>query len=114
MTYKTTKSEILGQFGKAFTFSVGYCQLQTLLKRTTPTGYTCGVYGWNADIYTVGSCAIATGYRPFGKSISYELCATYENKARKVMSDRRFKSYEARTKKLEALILEFCQKAIAE
>lgn len=48
--------------------SVGYCDLQDELSVLEPNGYTCGVYGWNADLYDLPyNFTIVTGYRPFGK-----------------------------------------------
>lgn len=115
MVYKTTKSEIYYQYGKNRTLSVGYCEIQTLSYYTDRDAYTCGVYGWNSDIYTFGNCAISTGYRPFGKSVSYKLCREYEQKAKKVLySDKRYKKYESKKRRLSALIEEFCIKALAE
>ena len=29
----------------------GYCDLSSLLRGHEPTAYTCGVYGWNFDVY---------------------------------------------------------------
>ena len=47
---------------------LGYCDYQDVFKYLDANAYTCGVYGWNADIYEVGgNFAIVTGYRPFGK-----------------------------------------------
>lgn len=43
-----------------------YGDLQNILADHDPQFYTCGVYGWNANIYDFGSFQIVTGYRPFG------------------------------------------------
>lgn len=65
MKFKTTKKAIMNNY--RYILNVGYCDLQHLLKYKSPIAYTCGVYGWNADIYQVNSnFAICTGYRPFG------------------------------------------------
>lgn len=45
MRIKITKKEIIKNFK---CFSVGYCDLQTLLNVANPQFYTAGVYGWNA------------------------------------------------------------------
>lgn len=83
MKYKTTKKAVMERHVACV--SVGYCNLQKLLNYVSPNAYTCGVYGWNADIYDVsGGYAIVTGYRPFGKSASYELCQKYEKLADKI------------------------------
>lgn len=31
--------------------SVPYCGLQDLLKYESPSWFTSGIYGWNADVY---------------------------------------------------------------
>jgi hypothetical protein len=49
MRIKVAKKEIIKNYK---CFSVGYCDLQTLLNVADPQFYTAGVYGWNADIYT--------------------------------------------------------------
>lgn len=47
---------------------LGYCELEEVLTWIDRNGLTRGVYGWNADVFTVnGNTAIVTGYRPFGK-----------------------------------------------
>lgn len=46
---------------------VPYCAMQDLLKYETPSWYTSGVYGWNADVYMIDfDTCIVTGFRPFG------------------------------------------------
>ena len=62
-------------------FSVGYCDLQTLLGVANPQFYTAGVYGWNADIYIFGNIAIVTGYRPFCKQIDFDIIRKFEDAA---------------------------------
>ena len=65
---------------------VDYCGLQSLLNLVSPSAYTSGIYGWNADIYDFGSVAVVTGYRPFGDIVaSRELCQKYEQKAKEIM-----------------------------
>ena len=62
---------------------VGYCDLQNLLSCETKLGYTCGVYGWNANVYDAGRAFICTGYRPFGTvSATHQLCEQYDKAAR--------------------------------
>ena len=46
---------------------VPYCGLQDLLKYESPSWFTSGIYGWNADVYIIDiNTCIVTGYRPFG------------------------------------------------
>lgn len=80
MRIKVAKKEIVKNFK---CFSVGYCDLQTLLNVANPQFYTAGVYGWNADIYTFGNIAIVTGYRPFGKQIDFDIIRKFEDAAQK-------------------------------
>ena len=41
------------------------CDLQSALP--DPTYYTCGVYGWNADVFILDmDTVVVAGYRPFG------------------------------------------------
>lgn len=67
MKFKTTKRAVMNGYWKII--EVGYCDLQYLLGFLSPTAYTCGIYGWNADIYEMpfkANICICTGYRPFG------------------------------------------------
>ena len=68
----------------AHIIQIGYCDAQTLLRCAPPHFYTCGVYGWNANVHDVGGgVAIVTGYRPFGEiKPSYKLVRAYEDRAR--------------------------------
>lgn len=49
--------------------------IDILMKYVTQEGYTAGVYGWNADIFSVPGTDIALvhGYRPFGRKADYFL-----------------------------------------
>lgn len=62
---------------------VDCCALDNLLRMREPYAYTCGGDGWHADIYSVGTTAISTGYYPFGKKVPYELCKKYDDEALK-------------------------------
>lgn len=64
MKTKVTKKQVMSYNSNVL--AVGYCGLQSLLSRFSPQYYTCGVYGWNADIYEIDNMCICTGYRPFG------------------------------------------------
>ena len=56
-------------------YMVGDCNpLERILSRYfTANYYNAGVYGWNADIYTLGGVAFVRGYRPFGKMMPKEV-----------------------------------------
>lgn len=82
---RATKKEIMKGYN---CIEAGYCGLQNLLTFRGATAYTCGVYGWNADVYTFpdiaecGSYAIVTGFRPFGGiKPNYKIIQKYEKKA---------------------------------
>lgn len=84
MKLKTTKKQVLQNCNNVI--SVSYCALQYLLSYEREFAYTCGVNGWNADIYAVNNATIVTGYRPFGKyAASYETCKKYDNQAQEVL-----------------------------
>ena len=78
MKYKTTNRAVSNGYRKIIT--VGYCELQTLLKYESPIAYASGVYGWNYDVYQYGNVAIVTGYRSFPKGIhaDYKTVRKYE------------------------------------
>lgn len=77
---------------------VGYCELGNLLTFKNPYAYTAGIYGWNADVYSYGTTAIVTGYRPFGKKVNPGTYKTYETMAGLVISDKALSLDEKREK----------------
>ena len=80
--YKTTAKAIKDGYYKII--SVGYCELQSLLKYESPIAYASGYYGWNFDVYDVDGVAIVTGYRGApskNSSCSYALVKKYEDKS---------------------------------
>lgn len=106
MKSKTTKKAIKENYRKII--YVGYAELQQLLKCTEPIAYTAGVYGWNADIYTIDGVAIVTGYRPFGNiKADYDICEKYENEANQIMQS--VYNYEECKTALNNLINEFIE-----
>ena len=80
MRFKTTMKEVKAT--SRIILKVGYCDLDTLLRYETPYAYTCGVYGWNADIYAVNGVTIVTGWRPFGQNLDCDLVDEFEERAR--------------------------------
>ena len=65
MKVRVTRKELLSNYTNVI--SVGYCDLQWLLKNREAKFYTTGVYGWNADVYEIDhDTVVVTGYRPFG------------------------------------------------
>lgn len=79
--------------------SIGYCDLQNLLKFESPIYYTCGVYGWNYDVYAGlpsvpghYNIAICTGYRGMPENTKtakekHSIIRKYEEKAMKFYND---------------------------
>ena len=86
----------------------GYCDLQSLLRYHEPRAYTCGVYGWNYDVYNVHGVTICTGYRGMpGERL--ERVSEYEKKARAILEANAWTvPYEETKKEIEKLLIEFC------
>lgn len=103
MKYKTTKRAVMDGYG--FVISVGYADLQHLLRCKSPVAYTSGQYGWNADIYDFGNIAICTGYRPFGNisGSKYGINRMFNNMAEEVYMERNL-SYDDKAKRLDDLL----------
>lgn len=96
MKYKTTRKAIVN--GCANIKCAGFCDLQYLLSNHEPTAYTCGVYGWNFDVYKVYGITICTGYRgtPGERLQGVE---EYEHKAQTAGTPER----------VERILQEFCK-----
>ena len=104
MKFKLTNKQVKNQFTNIK--STGYCDLACLLRSIEPIAYTCGVYGWNYDVYTVHGLTICTGYRNMpGERL--QKVSEYEQKARKIMSNYDI-PYDERCNKVSELLKEFC------
>lgn len=81
---------------------IGYADLSNLLEFREPIAYTSGVYGWNANVYDMGSgVAIVTGYRAFGNtSVDYDKVREYDQKARQLRTELRWEYVKEETEKL--------------
>lgn len=102
MKYRTTAKAVRNGYGTVY--SIGYCEMQALLWYSEPVAYTCGVYGWNADVYAMpGNVAICTGYRPTGKNASWDLVKKYEDEARAIVDDWGI-PYEQKKARVSALL----------
>ena len=107
MKYKTTRKAIVAGTPANNLVCAGYCDLSNLLWGHEPIAYTCGVYGWNFDVYEVYGKTICTGYRNMpGRKANNE--AAYEEKARAI-SDNYDLSWEERRDRIELLLKEFCE-----
>ena len=89
--------------------SAGYCDLQYLLTNHNPVAYTCGVYGWNFDVYEVYGLTICTGYRGMpGKRLRG--IEEAEKKANEILSwENKSMTYEEKREAVESLLREFCK-----
>lgn len=101
---KVTKKAVMESFRHVY--SVGYCKLQFLFSMREPDFYTCGVYGWKADIYDFGGIAIVTGYQPFGEDVPLKIVEKYEVAAQKINENPTW-DYSRQKKELNELIHEF-------
>lgn len=109
MKYKTTAKAIRQESKFRKTVSVGYCDLQHLLSGRQANAYTCGVYGWNFDVYDVYGITITTGYRGMvGRTANNY--REYEKRAEAVYNSRVL-NWEERQKAIEILLKEFCEQA---
>ena len=105
MKYKTTRKAVVNNLPNVK--SAGYSDLSTLLNFHSPTAYTCGVYGWNFDVYELPGLTICTGYRnmPGDQVIDGR---RYERKAREIMEDNAIPR-EKKQGKIEKLLHRFIQ-----
>ena len=89
MKFRTTTKAIREGQSKKFLISVDYCGLQHLLYFDSPVAYTCGVYGWNYDVYNVDDYVICIGYRgmPTGLKIDYKIIRKYDDMAKHVLNN---------------------------
>ena len=106
MKHKTTRKAVVN--GSTNIVSVGYCDLATLLRNHSPNAYTCGVYGWNFDVYEVYGLTICTGYRGMPGRTANNV-REYESRAREI-AESQWTDPEYR-EKLESLLREFCEQA---
>jgi hypothetical protein len=106
MKLKTTKKAIFENYPKARIFSIGYCDVQYLFNYCKPIAYTCGVYGWNADIYEIDGYVFVSGYRSFGTNVKdYALLCNLEKRATEIICDYK-KSTEEQKQLIDELIKE--------
>jgi len=107
MKYKTTRRAVVN--GSARLVSAGYCDLQFLLRNHNAVAYTCGVYGWNFDVYEVEGLTICTGYRNMPGRTANNV-HDYERRARAIWEDYS-RPYEDRAAEVETLLHEFIAQA---
>lgn len=83
MTYRVTKKEVMEN---PYAICCGVCRVDTLLSEKAPDFRTCGIYGWNADVYQISySTAIITGCRTFGNIDAPDtICKKYNDFAKEI------------------------------
>lgn len=109
MKFKTTTKAIREGTPSAKLVNAGYCALQYMLRNHAPIAYTCGVYGWNYDVYQIDGLTICTGYRGMPGRTANGI-SEYEHKARSIIEDYK-RPYEERAAEIEALLAEFIAQA---
>lgn len=110
MKFKTTAKAIRNSYGKKV--AISYCGAQYLLRNHAPVAYTCGVYGWNFDVYEVDGVTICTGYRGMvGQSPDYETLNKYERAARDIWENRNL-DYDKKQELVETLLIDFVNNGI--
>ena len=108
MKLKTTRKAIVNS--SVNIVCAGYCDLSYLLRNHSPIAYTCGVYGWNFDVYEIDGLTICTGYRGMPGRRANNIGA-YEEKARQIMSWENKIPFEEKQEQLEQLLHEFIKQA---
>ena len=101
------KKVIKGLYGDKI-ISVGYCDLQRLLKFEEAFGYSAGVNGWDCDYYYTDdfNIIISIGYRPIkGISAGYDVVKKYESLAKEVINMNL--DFEVTKEKLNQLLKDF-------
>ena len=105
MKAKITRKEVARHYT---CYGTGYGDLQYLLRFQNARFYTCGVYGWNCDVFTFGDYAITTGYRGQIHHVDrqYELEREYDKKAQEIISNYEL-SGEEQQRKVNTLLKDF-------
>lgn len=102
---QVTKKSMVNRFGEKL-LSVGYADLQSLLKFEEAIAYHAGVDGWNCDYFIIGGgYCISTGYRAHGQKIGFSIVQKFENKAREIL--KLDGDYKDKKEKMDMLISEF-------
>lgn len=111
MKFKTSKKDI--KEGYYQIISVGYCELQTLLKGRNPIAYSTRAEGWACDYYDIDGVCICEGYSPIASKntnkISYNTIRQYEKRASDIVSS--IGGWEDCKKALDVLLKEFITEA---
>ncbi len=100
MKYQTTRKAVMAS--NRSVINIGNLGAYYLLGNTHPAAYTCGVYGWNANIYEIDyNTVIVMGDRPFGNiSPDCDFILAYNEKAKQAETHE----------EVDALLAEFVEK----
>ena len=113
MKLKTTKKQIRDNT-RGNLYSVGYCELQHLLRYANPFAYSSGVNGWACDYYELSvdgqRVIISTGYQPIGKSIDFTTVKRWEKSARDYQ--RNIKSWDLKEEMTKSILDNFLRTLI--
>ena len=109
MKHKTTRKAIVEGTPANRLLSIGYCGAADLLRNHQSVAYTCGVYGWNFDVYEVYGWTICTGYRNMPGRTAKNV-HEYNAKARALIDEEINKhnhNWKELANKIEELLKEF-------
>jgi hypothetical protein len=112
MKYKTTKRELTNNYHHII--SIGYCDVQFLLKYRDPQSYCTRVEGWACDNYDVNGVLISTGYAPVKSKNTirdYDTTREFEQKAITITGNYDLK-WEEQKAALEILLKEYIERCI--
>lgn len=102
---QVTKKSMVNKFGEKL-ISVGYSDLQSLLRFEEAIAYHSGVYGWNCDYFIIGrGYCISTGYRPHGQKIDFTIVQKFEKEAKEILKTN--DNIDVKKEKMNALINDF-------
>ena len=107
MKIKVTKKSVRNNYSKIIT--VGYCDMQDLLRYHHAESYCTRIEGWACDNYDMGNAVvISTGYSPIdGIRLEYSQIVTAERKAQKIWSNKwHFNRQKAEVEKLLRKLIE--------
>ena len=90
-------------------FSVGYCELQTLLRYEEVFGSSRGKLGWDCNYYLIDDICICTGYRTIGRVLDYDFNKKYEKLADKVISLYSMSEFDKRKKGLKEVLKQYIE-----
>ena len=115
MKLETTKKQIRDNTRDNL-YSVGYCELQYLLRDVNPFAYSSGIYGWACDYYELSidgqRIIISTGYSPIGKNIDYKTAREYDTVASKLTEFGSGLNYEQAKEERSKLLNNFLRTLI--